>query len=220
MKDALDMAAPRALAVFDFDGTMIKGDSIVPFVRQALREGYLPLWQLPGIGLAAWRGMKGRITPEEGKSRALQFLARLPEDTREDFCRRFCREYLMPRIYAQALTRLQEHRAQGDAVVLLSASPDIYLKHMGPLLGAATVLATPTDHQGTVTANNRGQEKVRRLQAWADNQPFAVDWSASWSYGDSAHDLPVMGLCGHPVMVNPKPAMENAAGAMARLDWR
>lgn len=212
--------SPRALAVFDFDGTMISGDSIVRLVWQAVKEGHLSPLRLPKLALNTHRALKRQITEAEGKTQALRFFGGMGPQAREAFCRRFCERQLMPRIYPKALERLEMHRTAGDALVLLSASPDIYLKYLQPLLKLDAVLATTTHENGAVTANNRGAEKVRRLEAWAQAQPFRVDWQASACYGDSAHDLPVMRLCGRPVMVNPKPAMVKEAGAMPREDWR
>ena len=219
MTNTQHQGKPRALAVFDFDGTMISGDSIVPFVWQAVKEGHLSPLKLPGIGLHTWRALKGRITADEGKTRSLQFLGAMDATKRMDFCRRFCSEKLMPRVFPQALGRLKQHLQAGDAVVLLSASPSIYLKHMGPLLQVNAVLASPTDETGVVTRNTRGEEKVRRLKAWAQAQPFEVDWAASHAYGDSAHDLMVMRLCGHPILVNPKPAMREQAPDLPEETW-
>lgn len=220
MKTEHAASASRPIAVFDFDGTMISGDSIVPFIWQAVKEGHLSPFQLPRLALDTRRALKGHITPEEGKTQALQFLKTMSPDSRAAFCKRFCEHVLMPRVYPKALERLKQHQAQGDVVMLLSASPDVYMRHLQPLLQVDTVLATPTDEDGVVTHNNRGEEKVRRLQAWAQTQTFAVDWANSFAYGDSAHDLPVMRLCGHSVMVNPKPAMLKAGGTLPQETWR
>ena len=210
----------RPIAVFDFDGTMISGDSIVRFLWQALKEGYLSPLQLPKLALHTRRALKGSITAEEGKTRTLRFLKLLTPRAREAFCRRFCEQQLMPRVYPKALERLEKHRTKGDVLVLLSASPEVYMRYLQPLLRLDAVLATPTDECGVVTFNNRGREKVRRLQAWAMEQSFSVEWSASSSYGDSAHDLPVMRLCGNPVMVNPKPSMLKEASTLPQEVWR
>ena len=211
---------PRAIAIFDFDGTMIRGDSIVAFVRYAVRRGKLcPLAAIPQA-LNAWRGVTGRISFEEGKTRALRFLMRMPEAEREAFCRDFCRERLLPRIYPEALKRLKSHAAKDEPVLVVSASPDIYMRHLQEWLPIAAVIATPLDEQGRVNRNMRGQEKVNSVKAWASAQPFPVDWASSHAYGDSAHDLPVMRLTGHPVVINARKAMITEGAALRQEQWR
>lgn len=210
----------RPIAIFDFDGTMIPGDSIVRYIRCAVQRGLLSPFALIGQALNAWRGVRGRITPEEGKSRSLAFLARMNAAQQADFGRAFCREQLLPRLYPQAVDRLRAHHDAGDVVLIVSASPDIYLRYLAEMLPVDAVLATPTDERGRVTCNTRDGEKVRRVLAWAGEQPFEPDWGASHAYGDSAHDLPVMRLTGHPVMVNPKPAMRRTGEGLPVEDWR
>ena len=98
---------------------------------------------------------------------------------------------------------MEAHREKGDLVLLLSASPDSYMKERAKLLPVDLVLASPTDEKGRVSRTIRFHEKVKRMREWEAEQPFEVDWPNSWAYGDSATDLPVMRLTGHPTMVNP-----------------
>ena len=210
----------KAIAIFDFDGTMIPGDSIVAFVRYAIRRGKLCPLAVFSQAWNAWRGIKGRTSIEEGKSRALRFLARMGEDERSAFCRDFCREKLLPAIYPKALARKKQHAEAGEPVLLVSASPDIYMRHLREWLPLAAVLATPTDAQGRVAYNMRGEEKLLQVQAWAEAQTFEVDWEGSWAYGDSAHDLHVMQLTGHPVVVNARQAMITQGAHLPWEDWR
>lgn len=211
-------AGPR-LAIFDFDGTMINGDSIVPYLLFALRRGVESPLRIPALLLNTWRGLSGRISAEEGKSRALRFLASMVPEQREVFNRDFCRQVLLPRIYPKALERMEHHRRQGDGVLLVSASPDIYMRYLQELLPVDAVLASLTLPNGRVTRNCKGEEKVRRVQAWAAQQGAEFDWAHSWAYGDSAHDLPVMGLTGNPVLVNPKPAAQQAGAGLPVEQW-
>ncbi len=211
--------AGRRLAIFDFDGTMIKGDSILPHLLFALRRGAENPLRIPSLLLNTWRGLSGRISAEEGKSRALRFLASMDPGRREAFNLDFCRQVLLPRIYPKALERMEHHRRQGDGVLLVSASPDIYMRHMQELLPVDAVLASLTSPDGRVTRNCKGEEKVRRVQEWAAKQGTEFDWANSWAYGDSAHDLPVMRLTGNPVLVNPKPAAQQDGAGLPVEQW-
>ena len=193
------------LAVFDFDGTLIKGDSIVRYILYAVAKGRLSPFNLAFQLLNVYKTLTKRITSEEGKSNALAFLGRMSETEQEAFNTGFCTTKLLPHIYKMGIERMKKHRQQGDLVLLLSASPDCYMRHLLGLLPVDGVLASPTDIQGRVSLTIRHHEKVRRLQCFT--QGLEIDWVNSWAYGDSTADLPVMRLTGHPVLVNPKPAM-------------
>lgn len=209
----------QALALFDFDGSMIAGDSIIPFLRYAIRSGRLSALDLPMQLINALLGLWGLKAADEAKSRALRFLGSMDAADITPFCLRFCQDELMPGLYPKALDRLEQHRREGLRLLLISASPDIYLRHMGPLMGFDAVLASPTNEQGQVISNTRGEQKPLRLQAWLKEQGLAADYAASYAYGDSASDLPLMQLCGHPVMVNPKRAMQRAAAGLPVEHW-
>lgn len=195
----------QRLAIFDFDGTLIKGDSIVRYILYAVAQGYLSPFSLPSQLLNVLKSLTKRITNEEGKSNALRFLGRMSKAEQEAFNLRFCQIKLLPSIFKMGIERIKHHSQQGDMVLLLSASPECYMKHLKGLLPVDAVLASPTDAQGKVSVTVRHQEKVKRLQSFTLGHE--IDWPNSWAYGDSAADLPVMRLTGHPVLVNPKPAM-------------
>ena len=67
---------------------------------------------------------------------------------------------------------------------------------------------------GAVQTNCRGAEKVRRIRAWAEEQPEAVDFARSRAYGDTAGDLPMLRLVGEGFAVNPKRKLRRAANAV------
>ncbi|GAC1307876.1 MAG: hypothetical protein NVSMB10_13700 [Steroidobacteraceae bacterium] len=91
---------------------------------------------------------------------------------------------------------MERHRAGGDHLVLLSASPDLYVPRIGRLLGFERVLCTelawhggPTEEArldgSLLTPNRRGPEKVRCLELLRrvyGNLPVVA-------YGNSESDL-------------------------------
>ena len=163
----------QALAIFDFDGTMIRGDSIVHFLRFAVSERRLSFWALPCQMINALLGLLGFRSAEGAKSYALRFLRRMTLPEAEAFCKAFCRDVLLPRLYPPALRRVEEHRAQGMALVLVSASPDIYLRHMAPLLALTRCWPAPRT-RGASGPKHQGREKVRGLPGLAE-RPGAAD---------------------------------------------
>ncbi|NLD01754.1 MAG: HAD-IB family hydrolase [Clostridiales bacterium] len=210
----------KPLAIFDFDGTMISGDSIIRYTAYAMRRGYEP-WR--NIIPRLWQGLKavcGLMSATEGKSRALSFLARMSREEQNEFNRAFCRDILMPRIFPKALERMEAHQREGLRILLVSASPDAYISHLKDFLPVDAIIASPTDERGRVSSSTRGDEKVRRVREWAAGQDTQIDWAGSFSYGNSANDLPVMRLTGHPVCVNPSRRMKKLALDLPAEQWK
>jgi phosphoserine phosphatase len=54
-----------------------------------------------------------------------------------------------------------------------------------------------------------GSEKARAIEQLAERE--GLDLSSSYAYSDSASDLPMLQLVGHPVAVNPDKALAEAA---------
>jgi phosphatidylglycerophosphatase C len=189
----------RSIAAFDFDGTIVPGDSLVPFLLRvagrrrfaaaALRHGVRVLLATgPGIGdrdaaKAAFVATALRGLPAPPVSAAG---ARYAEELAE-------------RVDAAARRRIEWHRARGDELVLVSASLHVYLAPLAQMLGFDDVLATrlSVGADGRLTgrlegANVRAQEKVVRLRRWLGDDTCEV-----WAYGDSSGDRELLAMADH-----------------------
>lgn len=209
----------QALACFDFDGTMIRGDSIVSYLKTARRRGLL---SRRGMASVLWHTIcffLGLENSDETKTRALRFRKKLTAEAQESLDREFALQELLPRIYPGALTQWKTHQAEGKKMLLVSASTDNYMHWIADALGADALLCTRLTPDGRVTGNCKGEEKVRRIRAWLRQEGIGADWEASFAYGDGKSDLPMLRLAGHPVQVNPKRKLKKAAPEMARADW-
>ena len=213
------MKEKQAFAFFDFDGTMIPGDSIAAFVRYARKRGIMPRREFFGALLAAARYVLGLTSAADSKSAALRFRMRLSPADREALDRAFVHDCLLPRLYPRAKACLDFHRQAGRTPVIVTASTDNYMRMVADALGVSALLATPLRPDGTVGENCRGEEKPRRIKAWLAEQGLEADFATSFAYGDSKSDLPMLLLCGHPVQVNPKKALRKAAPDMEAVRW-
>lgn len=195
------------IAIFDFDGTMIKGDSIVPYLQYAFQKGKLSLAGALRVLPSSLLGVMGLISAEKGKTAALRFLKNMSKKEQQAFNASFLQERILPRVFPQATKRLLYHRAQEHIILLVSASPACYMQQLKDFLPVHDVLASPTSVEGVVSNNCKGEEKVRRVQQWAKENNMHIDWQGGSAYGDSLSDAPVMSLTGHPVCVNAKKAL-------------
>jgi len=109
-------------------------------------------------------------------------------------------------IRPDTLARLRGHQSRGHDVVLVSASFSAYLRPLGERLGVSAVISTDllVDHTGRCTGgldggNCRGEEKVRRLHAWLDENRGGRGRVELWAYGDSAGDIAMLDDADHAV---------------------
>jgi phosphatidylglycerophosphatase C len=215
----------RSVALFDLDGTLTFHDTLMPFLigfaaRHPSRLG--GVWRL-APALAAYardrdRGLlKSRlISVAMGGARRGEIAAYAAEYVRR----------LEPRgvFRAGALATLEAHRAAGDHLVLLSASPDLYVPSIGEHLRFERTLCTEVLWDGDrlngalKTPNRRGNEKVRCLEWLRTQYPHAP----IVAYGNSDSDLPHMNRADRAVLVNANARARRLAAEMgiATADWQ
>ena len=213
------MGEKKMLACFDFDGTMIRGDSIAAYLLFARRRGLISRRELAHV---LGRTARYFLCGESGnaiKTRALRFWARLDQPSREKLDRDFAMQALIPRLYPDALACWRRHQENGETMLLVSASTDNYMRFIGAYLAADALLCTRLTPEGAVTGNCKGEEKPRRIAEWLREARIEANWAASFAYGDSGSDLPMLRLAGHPILVNPKKALRRAAPDMEQAHW-
>ena len=199
----------KAFALFDFDGTIIRGDSILYFCIFAYKQGLMSRRQLWQSGWAVLRYFLGLFTAEKSKMVALSFLAGRTEADLSALAQLFFRSVLQPRIRPQAAAELESHRQKGLTILLVTASPSFYLDPLKAEYGIEEVIATrlDIDASGIVTGlicgeNCKGIQKPLRLAEYLAAAGDRLDYENSYAYGNSYTDFPMMALCGHKVAVN------------------
>ena len=208
------------LAIFDFDGTMIRGDSIVSYLFFARKNRLLSAGRLALAGLSACLFRLGLTDAGRAKSAALAFRKSIPAEKLDSLDRAYARE-LLRKIRPDALCAMNERKRQGDTVILLTASTDHYMRFVAEGLPADRLICSVTDRNGRVLRNLRGSEKAAALHEYVSSLPGKPDLSASCAFGDSASDLPLLRLTGHPFLVNPgRKALKRAGGTVPVLHWQ
>ena len=187
----------RPLAAFDLDGTLTHRETLLPFLRQAVGRGrtYRALLasSLPLARAAAFGGAHR----DAAKAAVLRgVLAGAPLDGLTEAAEAFADHVVTHRLRPDVRDRVDWHRREGHELVLVSASPELYVTPIGRRLGFDTVLATrlEVDADGRLTgrllgANCRGPEKVMRLREWR-GEGLSIDYA----YGDSAGDREMLDL--------------------------
>lgn len=215
-------------ALFDFDGTLAPGDSIIPYLWYAWRRGKLPFRRL---AVAAWAGMMpilmpGRFTNTWAKNQALSFLQGHAVAEMDAFALEFFHQRLEKQLFPAGIAELRRLQQAGYRVLLVSASPEAYMLAVGRALGVDAVLATPCGltpdgqrYTGLVGENCKGVEKSLRIAAYLAANHLELDWEQSRAYGDSLSDVPMLTLTASPVCVNPGPKLRGALPEATCVRW-
>lgn len=201
----------KSYALFDFDGTLIKGDSIVRFCLFAKRRGLCGAAELVRGALMAVAYYCRLTTAERAKQAGIRFIAGRDAGEMRALAEAFCREVLTPAIYSDGLAEIARRREAGAEVLLITASPSFYLEPLREQLGAADIIGTRMDvdpdgkYTGLICGENcHGLQKPLRLAEYLAARGDRLLYADSWAYGDSGSDHPMLMLCAHKVAVNPK----------------
>ena len=199
---------PPVVAAFDLDGTLTEGGSVFPWLKSIAGRG------------RTWRAAASLVVPltvgairssrwaDNAKERLfMKLLAGIDEELIKEKTRTFAIEHLANEGRALLLARLDWHRNQGHDVVLVSASPQLYVDAMTEFVGADGGLGTrlAVDPRGRLTGgylgkNCRGSEKLRRLDEWIAQRHFPTP-PIVYAYGNSRGDRRMLSGATYPFNV-------------------
>lgn len=195
---------PLVVAAFDFDGTLTERDTFVPFLARGL--GW-PKFLLALLKCSPWLAAFAlRLIPNNVAKQKLMLAALKNKTTAQmdDWTSSWLANDLPGQLQSWTMARLAEHQQAGHCCVMVSASPDIYLKRVAQQLRFDALLCTEMAvENGRLTGlmktpNCHGEQKVLRLQEWVVER-FGADSGAEvvYAYGDTAGDKPMLRLAAH-----------------------
>ncbi len=183
------------LALFDFDGTITRGDTWTPFLRYSatrprLAAAAVLLSPLIVAYKTGWISAR-RCRPVVAR---LAFAGRYADAIR-DVGRTYAREVLPRVIRQRALERIDWHKRRGDQVVVVSASLDVYLKPWCEAYGIEVICTELEECTGTLTGKYRqgdcsAANKVIRLRERYDLARYPV----IYAYGDTDDDREMLDI--------------------------
>lgn len=220
----------KSYALFDFDGTLRKGDSIITVCRYAHKKGLCSTGQLlRGAWYGVLYGLK-LCSAERSKTEAMQWIKGRLRSEMDAFSIDFCLNKLIPEMFPAGLKAIQDEKARGASVLLITASPAFYLNAMESLLGVESVIGTRMNlddqdrYTGEICGDNcKGFQKPLRLAEYLAAMGDSLVFESSAAYGDSASDLPMMQLCQSKVGVNAKRKLKKALvteEGVSNVRWR
>ena len=114
-----------------------------------------------------------RYTNTWAKNKALSFLQGHSVEEMDAFALEFFHQRLEKRLFPAGMAELRRLQREGYRLLLVSASPEVYMRAIGQALGFDAVLATPCGlgpdgqrYTGLVGENCKGVEKSLRIAAY------------------------------------------------------
>ncbi len=211
-------ASGRAAAFFDLDGTLVPGSATLPLARAAFRAGMVTPPELVRDLRHGVSFLVQGATDERSEAVRDRILAAVTGRSAAEMVA--LSDEVLPDLVASitpAMRRvLDDHRAAGRDRVVLSASPTEIVSRVAAAAGLERGIGTTSElgSDGRYTGRLDGpfcyrDGKAAILRAVAAEHGY--DLAASYAYSDSASDLPMLEAVGHPVAVNPEPALRDLA---------
>jgi HAD superfamily hydrolase (TIGR01490 family) len=208
----------KVAAFFDFDNTLLAGDSA--------RIGFKYLWERREVGLWFLARLVARnffykrnlYSPERISRFALTFYAGRDISGYKAGAREYYGTVLKPHIAPKVRERLNDHKRAGHVTALVTASVRYMLEPVAADLGIDHLLCTDLEIGPDGRPTGRPIEpicvcagKVAHAKRLAKEQ--GIDLQKSYAYSDHHSDLPLLELAGHPVCVEPTTPLRRIASA-------
>ena len=206
-----------ALAIFDLDNTLLGGDSDHLWGEFLCDQGY--------VDRATFRAKNDQFYADYQAGTLditgyLEFVlasikGRSIADIRgwhQDFMAR----YIEPLVLPQALACVDQHRAQGDQLLIITATSRFIAEPVAARYGITDLIAsdaiiTEGRYSGLPAPNpSFGAGKVLRLQQWLAEHP-EQQGVKQYFYSDSHNDLPLLEQVDSPTAVDPDPKLAKIA---------
>ena len=199
------------LAIFDLDNTLLNGDSDYNWSLFLIKKGILDQsiyeqkneeffkdYQTGSLDIDAYAEFQFKPLRENERL----FL----NDLRDEYVATIIR----PMITEKAKDLVNEHRSQGDQLLIITATNSFITKPIAALFGIEELIGTDLEEiNNQFTGKIKGvasfqEGKVTRLNEWLDDKHLTfAQFDKTFFYSDSKNDLPLLKIVSHPVAVNP-----------------
>jgi HAD superfamily hydrolase (TIGR01490 family) len=202
---------PTAAAFFDVDNTIVRGASVFHLARGLYARDFFTNRDIARFAMMQIKfvmlGSENLDDMNSAQTRALSFIeghrvAELQQVGEEIFD-----ELISQRIWPGTRALTQMHLHAGQRVWLVTASPIELARTIADRLGLTGALGTQAEirdgrYTGRLTGKPlHGPAKAEAVSALAQAEGLVLERCSA--YSDSANDIPLLELVGHPCAVNP-----------------
>ena len=211
-----------SLALFDLDNTLLTGDSDYLWGCFLASKGLVDKHIYEEANLRFYEDYKqGTLDIHEFLSFALTPLSENDADELRAMHKEFMQEHIRPIMNQAGADKIEEHRAKGDELVIITATNSFVTGPIAEAFGITNLIATePEIANGQYTGKIDGipcfqDGKITKLNKWLENSEMNLE--GSYFYSDSHNDLPLLEQVTYPVAVDPDEILKKTAN---ERDWK
>lgn len=207
----------RAAAFFDLDKTIIARSSTLAFSRPFYAGGLITRRAVLRSAYAHFLFVAGGADHEQ-MERMREYMSTMVTgwDVQQvrDIVAETLTELIQPVVYREATALIEEHKAAGRDVVIVSSSGAEVVEPIAAMLGTDRAVATRMvvsegRYTGEIEFYAYGANKAAAIERMAAEEGYAL--ADCYAYSDSVTDLPMLEMVGHPTAVNPDRALRREA---------
>jgi HAD superfamily hydrolase (TIGR01490 family) len=215
-----------ALAIFDLDKTLIGGDSDFLWGEFLSEIGAVDAdtYQIKNQYFFDQYAL-GKLNINEYLEFCLEPLSLNSRTTLNEWHQRFMQAKIEQILLPKAQAIIDKHKAQGDTILVITATNSFVTGPIVKRYGIDNLLATnPEVKNGKFTGKVEGEPrfqkgKIAHLDRWLEQT--GEDMTGSYFYSDSHNDLPMLELVDNPVVVHGDETLQKVAKERGwpSLDW-
>jgi phosphatidylglycerophosphatase C len=188
----------RSLALFDFDGTITRKDTLLEFIQHS--KGWLRFAAGFALLSPALVAMKLKLLPNSMvKEWMLRvFFSGKSVEAFDQLCMEFSKNKLPGLVREKALREILAHKKNGTRVVIVTASAENWVSRWAEDQNVELIATKLETANGKLTGNIcgrncNGKEKVQRIREHIN----LTDYRDIYAYGDSAGDMEMLRIATH-----------------------
>ena len=191
-------------AIFDVDYTIINGDSMFLMLFFAISKKPILILYIPIILVKVVLYFLKIIDVKSSKESIYLPLKYLTEKELEEFYNKI----LLKKINPEVMKRLNYHKEQGCRILLVSASPEVYLQYFKKNSSIDAIIGTKLEiidgkYTNKINGQNcKGIEKFNRIKEYLNENNLEIDFNNSFGYSDSLTDKPMLSLVKNRYKIN------------------
>ena len=211
----------RKLAIFDIDYTITKKETLMEFFKYAVKQDIRNIRFLPRALFSGLMYLLKVYNEKEVKEHFLKFIDKINEKDLAILVKKFYEEKLSTILYKDALNMMKKLKKEGYDIYLISASPEFYINEFYAIDEVDKIIGCRFSFKDGIFTrtmdgeNCKGEEKVKRLKKFLEDENIDVDFKESYMFSDSLSDEPLLRLVGKPYLINYKKKND-----MEILNWK
>lgn len=210
------------IAIFDLDETLIHGDCVTLWCQWLCEQGLVQdvdaFLQEEIRLMDAYKAKT--LDQQDCMNHVFAPIVHLQTNEVQTLVAQFVRAKILPIVYQAGLRLIQEHYDNSDDVIIISASPRIFVEEIARTCFNVDKFfgIEVAEENGYYTGEIQGlipyqAGKVSVFKDYLDQHNIAIETALqhSYFYSDSSNDLPLLEIVAYPNVVNPDASLRAVA---------